>query len=351
MARSRAPEADLRARIAAARALGELGDPRFERRRGPGGDYLLPPLVAIGAGRYTIGSDEGLEADEAPAHDVELPAFELGRFAVTNAEYRCFVEAGGYDDEAWWHGEAARGWRQEGGGEGNRGVLRRHRWILRGCPGGIDALLHEQRITLKQATEWKGIAAMGDAEFEALLDDRYPSGRQTLPERWHDPGFNHPAQPVVGVCWYEARAYCAWLAARSGRPCRLPSEAEWEAAAAGGRRRRYPWGEAFDPSRCNVFETHLRATAPVGVFSDGDAPDGLADLAGNVWEWCGSLYRPYPFDPAAAGREDDDGPRVLRGGSWNNSRYSCRAAHHNWNAPAVRSDVVGFRVCFAPPFA
>ncbi|MCB1908900.1 MAG: SUMF1/EgtB/PvdO family nonheme iron enzyme, partial [Rhodocyclaceae bacterium] len=349
VARSRAPEADLRARIAAARALGELGDPRFERCHHAGGDFLLPPLVAIGAGRYTIGSDEGLEADEAPVHDVELPAFELGSFPVSNAEYRCFVEAGGYDDEAWWHGEAARRWRQEGGGEGNKGAWRRHRGKLQEDPGWIDAQLSEQRITSKQAADWKAIAAMGDAEFEALLDDWYPSSRQTHPERWHDPGFNHPAQPVVGVCWYEARAYCAWLAACSGRPCRLPTEAEWEAAAAGGQRRRYPWGEAFEPSRCNVFETHLRATAPVGVFPDGETPDGLADLAGNVWEWCGSLYRPYPFDPAAAGRNDDDGPRVLRGGSWNGSHHGCRAALRYGGVPDLRDDDVGFRVCFAPP--
>ncbi len=68
MARSREPEADLRARIAAARALGELGDPRFERRQGPHGAYLLPPVVSIPPGTYPIGSDEGLYQDEAPAH-------------------------------------------------------------------------------------------------------------------------------------------------------------------------------------------------------------------------------------------------------------------------------------------
>ncbi|MFM9887298.1 MAG: DUF4062 domain-containing protein, partial [Burkholderiales bacterium] len=109
--RSRHPEADLRARIAAGRALGDLGDPRFERRRGPVGAYLMPPLVEIPAGRYAIGSDEG-DDDERPVHKVELEKFLLGRFPVTNAEYRCFIEAGGYEDEKWWDTEAARRWRR-----------------------------------------------------------------------------------------------------------------------------------------------------------------------------------------------------------------------------------------------
>src|SRR5262249_46374782 len=84
--RTQEPAADLRARIAAGLALGELGDPRFERRQGPHGAYLLPPLVEIPGETYTIGSEEGLYADEAPVHDVVLPSFAIARFPVTNAE-------------------------------------------------------------------------------------------------------------------------------------------------------------------------------------------------------------------------------------------------------------------------
>src|SRR5690606_18291752 len=94
-ARMRDREADLRARIAAGLALGELGGPLYERRRGPHGDYLMPPFVTIAGGAYRIGSDAPYEyrgrvfGEELPASVVELPPFAVARFAVTNAEWSC----------------------------------------------------------------------------------------------------------------------------------------------------------------------------------------------------------------------------------------------------------------------
>jgi formylglycine-generating enzyme required for sulfatase activity len=140
---------------------------------------------------------------------VGLERFAVAQFPVTNAEWQRFMLARGYDDERWWDTEAARRWRH---GE-------------------------------------------GVGEFEALLDTWYPAGRQTQPAQWNDPAFNHVSQPVVGVCWYEARAYCAWLSVQTGRVMRLPTEAEWEAAARGRGMRRYSWGEC---SR-EVTHLHLRA--------------------------------------------------------------------------------------------
>jgi formylglycine-generating enzyme required for sulfatase activity len=67
---------------------------------------------------------------------------------------------------------------------------------------------------------------MSEEEFESVLEQGYPPGRQTQPERWNDDAYNNPAQPVVGICWYEARAYCAWLSAQTSVEFRLPTEAE-----------------------------------------------------------------------------------------------------------------------------
>ena len=125
---------------------------------------------------------------------------------------------------------------------------------------------------------------MSDDAFETLLAEWYPSGRQTQPAYWNDDAFNNPAQPVVGMCWFEARAYCAWLSAQTGQTFRLPTEAEREAAARGGQRRRYTlwggqrrryaFGNNFDAARCNTFETHIRRTTPIGVFPGGKTPTG-----------------------------------------------------------------------------
>ncbi|MCP5245766.1 MAG: SUMF1/EgtB/PvdO family nonheme iron enzyme [Burkholderiales bacterium] len=125
VARSRDPATDLRARIHAGDALGRLGDPRFEPRQGKHNRYVLPPMVEIEGGIYSIGSDKGIADNESPRHDVELEPFALGQFPVTNAEFKCFIDAGGYDDERWWDTLEAQRWRRgEGTGEAGRENLR-----------------------------------------------------------------------------------------------------------------------------------------------------------------------------------------------------------------------------------
>jgi formylglycine-generating enzyme required for sulfatase activity len=120
--------------------------------------------------------------------------------------------------------------------------------------------------------------------------------------------------PTVLVTWEDALAYASWAGKR------LPTEAEWERAGRGTDGRRWPWGNEFIEGRCNVKETGIGGTTPVGMYSpEGDSPEGMGDPLGNVWEWTSSLYQPYPYDPKD-GRESlqASGWRVLRGASWLN---------------------------------
>ncbi len=228
--------ADLRARIAAGVVLGELDDPRFERRQGPHGDYLLPPLVEIPAGTYTIGSDEGHYDDESPAHLVELVAFRLGQFPVTNAEWALFIEAGGYEDERWWVTEEEKAWRRgEGTAEGPKQQIREWRETIKADFGRFRQLPNVTSVDLEQ---WEALIRMSDEEFEAQLNAWYPSGRQTQPAFWNNDAFYHRAQPVVGICWFEARVdHHSWQDSWTADP-RLALR--WQATQ--GHRLRLAWG-------------------------------------------------------------------------------------------------------------
>jgi formylglycine-generating enzyme required for sulfatase activity len=283
--------ADLRARMAAGLALGKVGDPRFERRIGPqGNDYLLPPLATIPAGEYPIGSDEGMYENEAPAHRVKLETFQIGVFPVTNAEYGLFIAAGGYKDEVWWRTEAAKAWRRGRG---------------------------------------KGF---------------------TEPRYWNQESFNNPSQPVVGISWHEAFAYCYWLSEQVGRRFRLPSEVEYEAAERGSAGRKYACGEQFEVGSSNTFESNIRRTTAVGIFENA-TPEGVFDLSGNVYTWTSSEYKPYPYR-ANDGREDlnrAEELRVVRGGSWDSYLDFARAAYRGYGIPAYRINFIGFRVVGVVP--
>jgi formylglycine-generating enzyme required for sulfatase activity len=300
-----------------------------------------------------MGSDGGLYADEAPVHRVALQPFQIGQFPVTNAEYALFMAAGGYDEDRWWDTEVGQAWRRgEGTDQGPKQQWRENRDLLKEWlkTDHISELLKQERITSKQASDWQQIAKMGDDEFERLLNDWYPSGRQAQPVMWDDTAFNNSAQPVVGVCWHEARAYCAWLAAQTGRPFRLPTEAEWEAAARGQEGRPYPYGPEFDATSSNTFESHIRRSTPIGVYPGGQTPEGLADMSGNTWDWTSSAYLPYPYR-ADQQRENPGLPdvrrRVARGGSWVDYRHAARCAYRNRNHPNNRNNNVGFRVVCA----
>ena len=216
----------------------------------------------------------------------------------------------------------------------------------------FDVELAEQEIALpgyfiaRSPVTQSDYAAFAGATGREVpfLDDDY-----SRPYNWDRERRTHPEgraeHPVVLVSWYDAQAYCQWLGGR------LPSEAEWEKAARGTDRREWPWGNVWQPGRCNSSEAGLGSTTPVGRFSPaGDSPCGAMDMAGNVWEWCGSLYRDYPYD-ARDGREDlaAEGRRTMRGGAFGLNRNKVRCAFRNRATPDDRGFTIGFRVAFDRP--
>ena len=348
--RTQSPKADLRARIAAGFALGELGDPRYQKRQGSDGVFLLPPLITIPGGVYTIGSDEGLYEDEAPPHPVTLNSFQCAQFPVTNAEWCLFMASGGYDDKRWWQTEAGQTWRfGENTDEGQKPQWREKRKLDNFA--AISELQRQVKIASKQAADF---AQWSDVRFDEWMSEILRGGQLPESAYWHDDAFNRASQPVVGVCWHEAKAYCAWLSAQSGLSFRLPSEAEWEAAVRGLTGRRYAYGDDFNANQANTFETHIRATTPIGVFAGGNTPDGLQDMTGNVWEWTSSLFQAYPYDPNDSRENPDnvDGRWVVRGGSWFDYLGHARAADRDYSAHRAsdyRDFDLGFRVVCSSP--
>lgn len=169
----------------------------------------------------------------------------------------------------------------------------------------------------------------------------------TPPLRWRGPLPPEALRehPVVDVTWRAAMAFCAWLSAELGTRYRLPSEAEWERAARGLDGRSFPWGDAFDPLLANTRETGLMSTLPVGANPAGASPDGVYDMAGNVWEWTASLDRPYPYR-ADDGRElpTAQGRRILRGGCYANPQGYARCACRFRLGPDVCNEFTGFRL-------
>ena len=250
----------------------------------PAAPFVEPQLVQVPEGGFLMGSTpeqvaalvreypdwRGWFERERPQQRIHLRGYEIGRYPITNVEYRSFVRDANHRPPRHWEG------------------------------------------------------------------DSYPGGMSD--------------HPVVYVTWHDARAYCEWLSKRTDKLYRLPTEAQWEKAARGIDGRTYPWGEDFEEAKCNSGHTEIRTTTPVGQYSPkGDSPYGLADMAGNVWEWTSTLYRDYPYE-AGDGREDQEevGLRVLRGGGFTGSRRRVRCSYRGRGGPRYRDDILGFRVVVCP---
>lgn len=271
-------------------------------REPKGAETLLPQpfaWVKIPAGQVTL-IEEYFEKTYLPKGEAKVfkvEPFAIAKYPLTNAQFAPFIEAGGYKEKKWW---TETGWdaREKG-----------YAWD-------------------SEATQYK------------------PTGKLwTEPRFWTDKQWNGAEQPVVGVSWYEAMAYCRWLSDKTGQTIILPPETQWQYAAQGDDRCEYPWGNEWDCKCCNncVKPCNSNTTTPVTAYEgQGDSPFGVVDMAGNVWEWCLTQYY--------SGGNDLDGTdaRVLRGGSWIVShRNPFLVTYRDGYSPCGRIDRIGFRVALS----
>ena len=332
-------------RAKSGRLLSEVGDPRpgitvkkvngepVYRQRG-NQKHTIPDIdwQKIPAGTFRMGTegDEGY-SDEKPAHDVSVSAFFISRYPVTNAQYRCFIEAGLYEDKAFWHEKlpaAAKLWL---GGD----VV-------------SDKLL--ETINEKSRENYRNWLKSDKDRFQ--------------PRFWADKQWNLDNHPVVGVSWFEALAYSVWLndllpdlkpeGEVDKLQIRLPTEAEWEYAARGTQGLRYAWEGDADASMGNYADSKIGQTSAVGMFPKGTA-FGLYDMTGNVWEWTSSRWGEKAGEPdfrydqwqqqePVRNLLDPVEFRVTRGGSWIYASDNVRCAFRYWYHPLNRFNYLGFRV-------
>ncbi|MGH3530970.1 MAG: ergothioneine biosynthesis protein EgtB [Mycobacterium sp.] len=264
----------------------------------PGRPDVAGTTVLVPGGPFVLGVDAASEPfsldNERPAHVVDVPAFRIGRVPVTNAEWRQFIDDGGYAQPRWW---STRGWE------------------------------HRRRADLTAPQFWDadGRTRARFGRVEDIPDD----------------------EPVQHVTYFEAEAYAAWAGAR------LPTETEWEKACAwdpqANARRRYPWG-ADKPSAAyaNLGGDALRP-APAGAYPAGASAYGAEQMLGDVWEWTNSPLQPWPgFTPMIYQRYSQPffggDYRVLRGGSWAVEQAILRPSFRNWDHPFRRQIFSGVRL-------
>jgi gamma-glutamyl hercynylcysteine S-oxide synthase len=280
-------------------------EPKFRGSRLPADAEAgaWPGDVEVPGGRFVLGSSPAAPFvfdNEKWAHPVTVGPFRIARAPVTNAEFAAFVAAGGYRQRKFWDEPGWR-WRESVGAE--------------------------------HPIYWIG-------------DD---TGRWAV-RRFDREEELRPHQPVIHVNWHEASAWCRW----AGR--RLPTEVEWEVAAAaeptgdgglGKRKRTYPWGEVAPTARHANLDAVALGCVDVAACAEGDSPWGCRQMIGNVWEWTESTFEPYPgFSPDVYEEYSEPwfGTRnVLRGGAWATRSRMINNNYRNFFPPDRRDVLAGFR--------
>jgi formylglycine-generating enzyme required for sulfatase activity len=171
------------------------------------------------------------------------------------------------------------------------------------------------------------------------------------PANWAERRFRCPNQPVTGVSWFEAAAFCNWLTEKNdGYRYSLPAQEQWQAAAAGKDKRKYPWGPDWKEGVCNTDESKIGRPSPVGIFAEGRTPDTqVYDMAGNVWEWISTSHKSKKAVDDFLYNEDLKkqgavGVPIIKGGAWTGPAAWAACSSRNFNNyPGFRPNSVGFR--------
>jgi formylglycine-generating enzyme required for sulfatase activity/predicted nucleotidyltransferase len=346
------PKLHLRTRLQAGFTLGHIGDPRFEAKEVNGVQVVLPQIVNVPAGKYFIGSvksDQNSYEQEYPQHTVELPAFSIGKWSVTNAEFACFMNAGGYENKKYWQGNLAKRWLN--GEDVSGGQMKSYMELLKyfhDNPNWKTTFETSGNYSPQQIESYEYIAGLTEDELKEQLGKLLSQKSRSQPEYWKDRERNNPSQPVVGITWFEANAYCAWLSEITGKQYSLPSEVKWEAAARdAGNSRKYPWGEDWDKERTNSIEGRVMKSSPVGVYTAAGAmgPFGAEDQVDNVYEWTSSLFLPYPYNAEKSELKESNTECVVRGGAWDSPHRDARCTYRSGHPYDYFATNIGFRIC------
>ncbi len=250
------------------------------------GNGVTLEMVSIPGGAFLMGapaSEEGSSDRERPRQEVTVPPFLIGKFTITQRQWRAIAE---------------------------------------------DKSLKAKRNLNPEPSYFRG-------------DDR----------------------PVEQISWHDAREFCARLSKKTGRPYRLPAEAEWEMACRAGTTTPFAFGETITPVIVNYNGNYPYAKAAKGAYREETIPVGslgvanafgLYDMHGNVWEWCEDVwhsnYQGVSSDGSAWLSDGDSSFRLLRGGSWGNQSIICRSAFRNYYSLDYRNHLIGVRVVVARVF-
>ncbi len=267
-----------------------------------------------------------------------------------------FDKAGGFEERAYWPGDAAAQYREQGSMQGLINVW--EFWRKQHEAGWLESQLKSSSMDLETREIIRQKVTLDATGWEKHMAElRDQAKAVTEPDLWQSVRYTNPLQPVVGISLYEALAYCHWLRQLTGQRYTLPNELQWGAAARGlgNEPRRYAWEGGFrrDYANCRDEDKQILvgAPTPVGLYEQGKTTDhGLYDMTGSIWEWTSSLWRAAPPYDTQVLEHMDDGtsPRVVLGGSWDSFPRRARSACRSRDLPGDCLNELGCRVCVLP---